>query len=258
MIQWEAPSGVVERWQPELDRIAPREDRGHSWFELRWEPGEWWSPIERWYIWETWPATPARTPLGIWEDLHGPNPRWFGRYDETLNPPQFVRSRSFAISQRQWLIYRETRCFARPVWVCQGRAGGHRRYWSSVESNLSQTHGGPMDPPEPGSLCYAEPDARTIARIADMDLVRRFGDMLKLGFSKSLMDQALTAREKARARLMAQDVCDHQDEVMGEAMTFTRDQWFRIWESGSKDAPYLDKDEEKERFVDRLAAQVSH
>ena len=69
------------------------------------------------------------------KELAGPNPRNYGRYDAVAG--RFVRSRSFGITMRQWLLYQQTGLYGRPMWVVQGRNGGHKRFWNDVENGNS-------------------------------------------------------------------------------------------------------------------------
>ena len=137
MIQRSPPAGVVARWQPELDVLAPRTSLGLAHLRLVWEPGEEWCPVERWIVYEMHPAN--RAPFGIYDDLTGPNPRNFGRYDATWDNRngtrgRFVRTRHFGITMRQWLLFRETGFFGRPIWVVQGRYGGHKRWDTKIRA----------------------------------------------------------------------------------------------------------------------------
>lgn len=248
LIQHHPPAGVVERWQPELDRLATRTDDGLAWLRLVWEPGEAWAPVHRWMIWEMMPA--HRAPLGLVDELMGPNPRQFGFYDRVQR--RFVRTRSFLINRRQWQMYQDTGLYGRPIWVVQGKVGGHKRFWNEVESNLSLLHGGPAEPPLPGDLPYAEPDQRTIEKLRGLDMVKRFGDVLKLVSNDDALRSRLDFRERAQTAEMARQVWGWLDEQAGEALTFTREQLFEIHCGSDPDAPEPDYDQGKEEFVESL------
>lgn len=254
LMAWRGPAGVVERWQPELDRLSPPTPEGESHLRLLWEPGESWAPVHRWVVWELMPA--QRAPLEIYHELCGPNPRSFGHYDRVQR--RFVRTRSFLINQRQWLLYRESGFYGRPMWIVQGTKGGHKRAWSEVESNLSLLHGGPKEPPLPGELPYAEPDVRTIEKLRGLDMVRRFGDLLRLVSNREDVRARLDYRERVVAEAMANQVWDWMDEQVGESLALTRKQASEIWEYADPDAPEPDFDEGKQEFIDSIVHNTAH
>lgn len=254
MIQYDAPVGVVERWQPELDAIAPRTESGHTWLKLVWEPGEAWSEVGRWVVYEMTPF--GRQPTIVTDALLGPNPRNYGRWDGLLK--RFVRTKSVGITMRQWLLFQETGCFGRPIWVVQGSRGGHKRFWTDVESNLSLMHGGPEVPPAPGDLRYAEPNRVTIDRLKAMDLVDRFGDILNRLSNNDEIRSALSRREREIAASMADQVWGWMEEQVQEAMEFTNDQLYQIWEAGSMDVPEPDYERGREEFVNEVAGSAAN
>lgn len=256
MIQYDQPSGVVERWQPALDAIAPRTESGLGWLKLYWEPGEEWAPVGRWCVWEMMPVD--RAPLDIASELRGPNPRNFGHFDRTLG--RFVTSRPSSISQAQWRVYRETGCYGRPIWVVQGSRGGHKRFWNGVEENLSlmRTGGLVSDPPAPGDLPYAEPDQRTIEKLRGLDLVERFGALLHLLSNRDEVRASLDRREMAVAREMAEKLSGWLDDQVEEALTFTRAQEQAMWENASPDKPVPDYERGEEEFIEAVAEAVAY
>ena len=257
MIQRNPPAGVIERWQPELDRIAPRTERGHSHLKLMWEPGEDWEPVERWVVWEM--MDPWRAPrLGIQEDLDGPPPRAFGRYDWQRR--KFVRSRRFTVNQRQWEVHRDTGLFGRPIWIVQGDRGGHKRSWTDVEQNLMMLKLGltePIDPPAPGDLAYAEPGERMIDLLHGLDLVHRFGDLLRVFSNDDVLRSSLDAREQETARAMAEQLWHWLGDQVEEAMTLTRKQSNAIWEHANPDKAVPDYDREEDDFYVDVAGATS-
>lgn len=258
MIDYEGPSGVAERWQPELDAIAPRTERGTSWFHLMWEPGEVWAPVMRWVIWEVSPF--ERAPGFIQDDLRGPNPRLFGKWDAAAG--KFRQERSFTVNMRQWDFYQQTGCYGRPVFVVQGERGGHRRRWSDVQQNviMAQTGmdtmpDGGLEPPAPGDLCYAEPDSRTIRKLAADDLVRLYGDILHrvaLRGGTSLLD----IREQRVARQMAEIVFRHVEEEVEDALDamVTKAVADELWDHATdEEYRHIDPDEAAESHIEQIA-----
>lgn len=251
-----APHGVIERWQPALDRIAPRTARGHSHLRLMWEPGEPWEPVERWLIWEVMPVDRAMD--GVQMDLEGPPPRSFGRYDHALG--KFKRTRSSFVSQRQWEFHRETGLYGRPIWVVQGTEGGHKRHWSEFEQNLvmlKTDNPEPMYPPAPGDLCYAEPDQRTIAMLHALDLVHAYGDLLHLSATHPHVLESLDRREKEAARDIAEQVWSWLHVQVEESMTLTRAMVNDIWDNANPDKAVPDYDGGTENFIEEVASAAS-
>ncbi len=252
-MHYEAPSGIVERWQPELDRLAMPSERGPSWFKLIWEPGEPWAVVGRWVVWEMSPA--CRAPLDAHDQLRGPNPRWFGAYDEALD--RFVQAKAFLISQRQWWEYRRHGYYGTPVWVVQGERGGHKRYWTPIESKISVMNGGPADPPEPGSLRYAEPDQRTISQLGQLDMIRKYGDVLHLLDSRPALRAELDRREREQAEEMARQLWNWLGDQALENLTLTNKQEQEMWEHASDTDPVPDWDREHEEFIEEVAGSYS-
>lgn len=251
---WSGPAGVVERWQPELDRLSPPTAHGPSHLMLDWEPGEAWAPVHRWVIRELTPA--YRAPFDIYEQLRGPNPRDFGHYDAVSR--RYVHTRSFLITRRQWEIYRATGFYAPMLWVVQGDRGGHKRFWSEVESNLSLLMGGPERPPLPGALPYAEPDFQTIARLRALGLVRLLSDTLRLQGNRVELGRKLDFIERNKAYEMGLRIWEWMEDQLGNALTLTRAQASEIWDYADPDAPEPDMDFGKEEFVKEIARTAVH
>lgn len=180
--------GIDPEWQRSLDRLAPPCERLAS-LHLCWEPGDPWyvedgdnvdqwydGAVERWIIYQLLP--PERTPVVVLTDLRGPAPRMRGRYDRYLERPRFIPDPACNISQRQWLLYRETGRYGVPYWIVQGSRGGNKRRWNRTESIISRMHGGPKEPPLAGTLPYAPFDNRVIDQLAKLDRVRNAAFLL--------------------------------------------------------------------------------
>lgn len=182
------PSWRVAQWQRELDLIAPKSDV-LSWLLIHWEPGDFWESntlgegfrpakgIGRWVISQMTPHW--RVPDFILQDLEGPNPRTFGWWN--AREGVFEQRRSCAVNRTQWELFQRHRAYAKPYWVVQGTKGGHLRRYTSVQSKLAQMQGQPAEPPAPGDLPYAEPDRRTFAALARLDLVRGYDRCIAFG-----------------------------------------------------------------------------
>lgn len=258
MIERRAPEGVIERWQPELDRISgPRTMHGYSHLRLLWEPGEDWCPVGRWMIWECMPA--ERAPLGAFLDLRGPNPRAFMRYDRVLGRPK--RERNFLINRQQWVFYQETGLYGRPIWVVQGKKGGHKRFWTDVEQSLAQMMfelDEPPEPPAPGDLCYAAPDSRTINALRGMNLVKRYGDTLRVFMHDQALRDSLDRREGEIAQEMARQVYFWLDDQLEEGLqTMTRKHVAEIWNHASDRPDDIDYDRREEDFITAVADRAA-
>ena len=261
MIDYGEPAGVAERWQPELDRIAPQTERGHSTLLLRWEPGEEWAPVGRWVIWEV--MRPDMAPTIVQPDLEGPNPRSFGYYDRSKR--RFVRERTLSVTRQQWQFHADTGLYGRTVWVCQGGKGGHKRFWSDVEQNLAyMTYSddwevlgiapGDLQPPAPGELPYAEPDERTIAALRALDLVHRFGDVLRHVTDYQERTDMLDRREKSIAEEMARQLWYWLDDQVGETLDLiTRAQAQEVWDYADPDLPMPDYEQGHQQFIEEVA-----
>lgn len=63
---------------------------------------------------------------------------------------------------RQHAAYRATGKVPFAFWIIQGDQGGHRLHYTPVEAELAQWYTGSREPPEPGSLPYADFDARVL------------------------------------------------------------------------------------------------
>lgn len=247
-------------WQRALDRIAPRTPYGHDHLRLVWEAGDHWAPVNRWVIYQMTPR--QRVPFGILDELEGPNPRNFGYYDKAKGA--FVRSKTLRINLQQWLLFQKTGYYGRPLWVIQGSSGGHLRRFSDVQSAISEMHGGPVDPPAPGDLPYAELDERTIAKLRFMDVVSKYGDVLRTygmsDFGVRLAHAELSRREREMMRTMAEQLWDWMGSQVEEAMNpgtgdgLSRAAAQSFWENTiDDDGERPDYEAEEEEFKQEVA-----
>lgn len=258
-IDWAGPT-PEPTWQAALDRLAPRTDRGHDWLLLRWEAGDPWAPVHRWVVWQMTPE--SRIPdFGIIEALRGPNPRNFGYWDPRLG--RFVRTRALPISRQQWEIFQEHRHWAQPLWIVQGRNGGHLKEWTDVQSTLSQMHGGPEEPPRAGALPYAPFDQRVVRQLRGLDVVARFGDILGRLSANPQAVEWLDLREREQTLEMARQLWGWLGEQIAEGLNpdtgdgLTRKQADEIWDHADPDAPVPDYEAEEERFLESVASNYS-
>ena len=245
---WDCEGPTPEpSWIEELGRLAPRTEYGHDWLMLRWEPGDPWDPVERWMVWQMTPAPRVSKPMLDW--LHGPNPRDFGYYDSVKR--RFISRYEGMISYQQWDVFRQHKALGRPLWVVQGRGGGHKRRFSDLEGALLEARGKPGDAPAPGLLPYAEPDRRTWKRLHDMDLVIEYGDLLTK-VSNPDIQAILDEREKTQLRKVAQELSQWLDDSMSEALDLTYSEASTLNSLADSDTPPLERDQVEPGFVDSL------
>lgn len=255
LMDWTGP--VPEpTWQAALDRLAPRTDRGHDWLLLRWGAGDPWAPVHRWVIWSMTPEW--RIPdFGILEALQGPNPRNFGYFDRQKG--RFVRTKALPISRQQWEIFQEHGHWAQPLWIVQGKSGGHLKEWTDIQSTLSLMHGGPKEPPRAGTLPYAPFDRRVIARLRALDLVAKFGDVLGALSENPNAVEWLDQREREQTLEMARQLWgwlgDQVEETLhpGEGDGLSRQAASDIWEHADPDAPEPDYEKIEEQFMETVS-----
>jgi hypothetical protein len=208
VIDYDEPKRDPE-WDRELERISPRNENV-SFFHLVWEPGDPWSPVGRWVVYQMLHG--QWIPDWIKVQLDGENPRSRGRMKWKSVPSairgvdgaymkkpvlEYEPSGDCIISMRQWLLYRETGCYGNPFWIIQGDQGGHLRRWSVQESKASMLFGGPTEPPTIGDLPYAEPDDRVWSRL------RRANEMAMrsqlLAMAEKMPDQFMEMIEAEQA-----------------------------------------------------------
>jgi len=152
----------------------------------------------------------------IREALEGPDPRdegkWrldrFGaKYRDENGDPEWLSDA--IISQKQWLLYKETGCYSQRFWIVQGAGGGHPIQYSVPEQSYLESTGREKDAPAPGSLPYAEYDQRVFSRIAERDRLLRW---------KQALGWDQRAEEKNRAGLWVRRDRKAEEEKWAKAM----------------------------------------
>lgn len=208
-------------WQRQLEEVAPYSEKV-SWLKLIWDPGTLAHPIQRWIIYEMTPRD--FIPEMIRDELEGPS---------------LDQDKDALMTRIAWRLYRETGCYGVPAWVVQGTHGGHKRWFTHEEARLLEAMGRLPFPPEPGALCYAEPDRRCREKLAEMDkLYRGFGE---LGLAK--IEEFRKAREiELNTRLLK-----WLDEQMEEVVDST--QWDSAALPRTDTDPVGDLDMHRERFI---------
>lgn len=201
---------TVDRWNAELERLCPRQDRS-SYLRMVWEPGDPWAPVQRWMVYEFEPrcVNPTAT---YWDLVDGVDPRDLNHYDAV--DKRYKRRTGMKgswLARLSYRLYRQTGDLPRPFWVVQGTKGGHLRYYGPLHQRVATDAGLPPVPPAPGSLCYAEPDARTWAAIGQQDRLRSAAEGL------NSLDP--TARRDALERLnraLLRELDNHVEDVVKE------------------------------------------
>lgn len=130
-------------WGSELAALAPlREHAAH--LTIRWHAGTPDAPTGRWVIYECAPHDVA-VAFGLDQQLLAALEEY---PDDTL----------LRWTHDYWV---RTRTMPSPVWVVQGREGGHPFKYTSAETVFAEIGLLPAEIPAIGALPYAEPDRRT-------------------------------------------------------------------------------------------------
>lgn len=251
MFRWEPPCvGELTAWQNELDRLAPRTDRGPAWLKLVWLAGERWAPVfhvQRFAVVQMF--APRFVPPMVLADLRGPDPRRFGHWDSVAQ--RFVSSYGGTINREQWQWFQETGCYGRIYWIVQGPAGGHKRRWDDLEAGLAKALGGEERPPAPGELAYQPFSMRVIERLREHDRVLRYR------YAEPVQLEAVEGAQREHERALRTQLFDTMTDQVQETLTFThrqqqavRSTWQRIAstaEPGPNDVADLDR--LRENFV---------
>lgn len=240
LVDWEGPTRDPA-WDRRLEQLSPRRERA-TWLKLVWVPGdvvdsryrEESDPsvprglVERWFIYQMYPL--AVIPDLWWDmiedDLMGPNPRNRGRFDGVMG---YRPDPSCNIDMMQWLLWKETGCLGRPLWVIEGQGGGHQYRWNQAESAVSVLTGGPKEPPVPGSQSYAEPDNRTWGQLEARNTMRQVIDVLAaVRQDPTLVEDEEMAQMSEMQRIAAAYIEKQTDEATGWAGTGDAGSPFRI------------------------------
>jgi len=188
------------RWRQELALVSPPTDQ-LSYLHLRWEPGDPWSPVNRWVLWNLQPI--ERTNPVIMEELQGPHPRSTGRYDE--DEQRWVHGPCRLIDLGTWELFRETGRYGRRWWIVQGSKGGHRYRLSEAERVVWRTLTGTDDTPVPGELPYAPFDNRVLDHLKGKDEMTRWLAVMSYGMKNI---HQLDADERMEVAMAKQSVAN--------------------------------------------------
>lgn len=235
----------VERWRPDGQSVPEAWERrlynaippsqGSTWLKPRWEKGDPWEPVNRWVIWQMFPAKTLCDPgtdllkpyyADMVRELEGPAPRSQGHYCGAGWCPCDVKANrwrdgaAFLIDQAQWELWQETHCVASRWWIVQGDKGGHRYRLSTIESALYRMAVG--DPraqwPSPCELPYAPLDERVWEQVRKFEQVRAWQATLAYLGKQPSKDQDEDAAER-ELRTMLGDWFKEQMYQAREGMT---------------------------------------
>lgn len=152
-----------EAWERRLREFSPVSDNV-SWLAGRWHPD-----IQRWVLYECQPVRYIADNVLI-ADLQGPDPE----------SPEGI-AQDITVSRYQQEMFRKHRVLARLFWIIEGPNGGHPFIYPDSTRELCKATGRPADPPEAGSLPYADFDERVVAKVQENSrLVKVRGDLGEL------------------------------------------------------------------------------
>ena len=213
LIDWEGPVGAADEANRLLAQISPPSEIVH-WLHCYWEPGERWQPVERLVIAQMVPRGSLQAQFDFYRmmgddggdtlfaELEGPNPRESGHYDRVKGeylydglPPN--------ITQRQWLLWREQRAYALPLWIVQGSYGGHKRTFSPRERKILRMNGKPNIAPAPGQLPFARFDRRILEKLFAMDRLQKWMEVRQSDWTNRTLEEA--SADRARLEQEAED-----------------------------------------------------
>lgn len=231
---------VPPEWQAQLAQLAPKSEL-HPWLLLAWLPGDPWDTetvvqgetitesqiVQRWCIYE---MVPLRIWIGliqqhraagksddeiieavILQELNDRHPRDRGAYDVILK--RFVSDS--LVTRQEWELFHQHKAVPKLFWIIQGSHGGHKRVFTQLEQKYLGMARLPQEPPDPGTLPYAEFDQRVLMQLARRDRLHKAGNRLSpieserdqqlIEFRRQLMDwvsnQVRTDLESAKLDL---------------------------------------------------------
>lgn len=222
---WKRP--VPKEWASDLMRLCPGENV--STLHLSWLAGTPDESVQRWVVYEVAPAKMVGDILdeekhhgidvsltrGLWDALHGPDPRTLGKWvpDKTLKSGRRWRSKSL-VSRNQWDLHKETGGLPLLCWIIEGSKGGHSWQFGPFEQGFLIATG--VDPeavqelqdawPNPGSMAYADYDARVFHALAERDLLAKW--------RRSLSWEDRTQRSQAGLILTGESAARREDMLM--------------------------------------------
>lgn len=233
------------RFVQALRNLYPRSER-HSWLEARWLAGTPEDPIQRWAIYQMYPA--MVTPNLLWSPAQRvvfmgasrvPDPAW----------PLSLDRRS--MHREQWELYLETGCAGQLFWIVQGEHGGHKRRFTHAEKSILQMVGLAGEAPIPGTRPFAALDARVLAKLAEIDRMRVVGAVVD-AYQKRPGDR-LDADERGELLRMRAEMWKWLETQVDEAIEPAVVS--RLWGRIRSDAPEGDRrleeklERERESFL---------
>lgn len=178
-------------WQDMLDRLAPPGPHLSS-LRVTWHPGypprgapaDQAEQLERFVIYQIMP--PQFTPALFWH----PRTAW------SESAPRFDLDTTL-LDTVQTRLFRETGCYAQPLWALQGSQGGHPWRYSQAEKMLAMMRELPERPPALGDLGFCGLDRRTMDALQVRDAFlqwEQIGDFLTRTGATIEQDEAESLR----------------------------------------------------------------
>ena len=181
---------VPREWVEALAEVYPH-DPMTDYPIIVWEPGYDWvlegnktnEVVERFMLYRTMPveafnpsdATNGEWNQGVLDELRGPSPESLRQVIRMPSAPIPGTVRIIPgtgiVNQRTWEIFRATGRYAQPIWCIQGSHGGTPMRYQPIEQMRCRLQGLPSQPPDPGTLPYAEFDQRVIVALKQREEV---------------------------------------------------------------------------------------
>jgi hypothetical protein len=192
-------------WERRLRQISPK-TRQLSYLAFRWYAKE-----ERWVLYECVPRECIWRGNDIVRMLEDRPPR--------LLPKEQRLGRMFFVSEYTHEMYRLHKVWARPVWVIQGKDGGHPVEFIDAEQQLLRLRGLPTEPPPIGALEYAPFDERVVERIASRDRLIALGNNLDR-LKRTASNEVLKAEAVASQRQFRAEYLKWMEDMMSPQSDF--------------------------------------
>jgi len=220
-----APADPSE-WQEMIDARWPRDGRmpaagRYSWYLLRWEPGWEWAPVNRWVIMQMIPKEHALRSQAFMVDFLEMDPPEIV-YNKFAPKGQQIIHNGPPVTLAQHRLYQEWECVPHTFWIVQGKRGGHPGSFKPWDKKEAFLRGMPTEPPEPGSMPYAEPGPLMIHKIGEHEkrqlAAYNIAQLEKAEFMNDVMKKAL-GEQRERPSKMCDEAFDEIAEVAHGLLT---------------------------------------
>lgn len=212
-------------WVAALRDVSPITEL-HGTLDLVWEPGDPWTPGQRWTLYEMIPWEQARYELVL--ALRGPNPRLTGHMCTARSVPgQFaclckVKLEGWRnedgepsdVTLTQWKLFQRTGKVGRLFWVIQGDRGGHKAFLTTEEKKFLAAAGKATEMPGIGTLPYADFDTRVVDHVVRFNRMRQAG--LGIQAYRRRMGRGYKLHQQQAERQLRADLVTWLDEQMAD------------------------------------------